>query len=339
MSKIRGLIRFKDWYLKKKQEEQLAKERKEAERLEDERNRLEKERRKREYEKYILVAKKRKEQYIAQINSTTLEDIKQRMTQNERESFQRLLKKHKYHDDIFPGIFNVFTDFNYMIQTPHPLWQLWIYDRYIYNKNEPYDKVWIPKIKDQFYELRKNGIFRFKINDGDHHYSFAIYDYIAKLNLIGIFIKRSFYSPKSQRILVNELPLYTGKEVHRCVAYYLSFSQETIEESGLFAEIKANFQYYKDMISQYQKYKLTNKAIKSNRLMNKNIISTLEYTYNLLIAQPELGNEWECEFISQMYNLVKKGYSLSEKQERRTNTIVERIEKTLNISLVVNDKK
>lgn len=322
---------FGIWYQNKLKEEQWQKEKEEEEKREEARRKIEEEKRIKEEERYFRMLEKRQKQYLVELKTFSLEQVKKKMTRNERNLFEKLIKKHAYNDENFPGIFNVFTNYNYLIKTPSPLWQLLIYDYYIYRKFEPYDKVWIPKIKDMFYKLRQQGVLRFKYRDNDDHFTFAIYDYFNKLNNIGIVIKLGFNNVKYQKILANQLPLHSGKNTHKCVAYYLSFADDVTGLTEELSEIETNFTLYKKMISQNPK--LNNENLTSNM---EALRSQLEYTNNLLETQSGLGNEWELTFISDMYSLVRRRYLLSQKQREKIESIIKRIEKTLDISLSKN---
>ncbi|WP_404459774.1 competence protein CoiA [Sutcliffiella horikoshii] len=313
---------FKTWYVEKLKKEKEAKE-------QEEKFKREQERQEREYEEFLILKEKKREEYLADLNSTTLEQVKTKMTNNEKELFERLLKKHGYNDANFPGIFNVFTDYNYMFHSPPQLWQLWIYDKYIYRKNPPYDKVWVPKIKDQFYKMRESGVFRFKYKHGDYHFSFAIYEYFERLNLLNLVEQLGYQTTKYHQIMANELPPFSGKEMNNYIAYYLSFENEcSVASSDKTHEIREVFLLYKDMIRQFKEY--------NNIQVDEELITKLEYAKNLLIVSSELGNEWEIKFISKMADLLKNNYKLSQKQYVKVKLIIERIEKQLNISLVRN---
>jgi competence protein CoiA len=250
------------------------------------------------------------------------------MTKNEKEIFERLLRKHGFDNDNFPGVFNVYTPNNFLIHTPHQLWQLWIYDKYIFRKNEPYDKVWIPKIKDEIYKMYRAGVFRLKYKSGDQHFSFALYDYFERLNLLDIVEQLGHKTTKYHQIHANVLPPLKGKEVQNYIAYYLSTEIEPfIIDTELTQDIREAVSIYKAMIRGYKEDR--------NKIDEKEL-TILEYTYNLLKSKPELCNDWEKDFISKMFSLQKNGYKLSYKQQNRIQTIVKRIENDLGISLLFN---
>lgn len=316
---------YNNWLLEKQRQEELERKR-EREYI------REQERIEREQAEFYELREKRIKQHLEDLNSVTLEFLKNNMTKKERDLFDRLIKKHGFTDDNFPGIFNVFTPQNFMIHTPHQLWQLWIYDKYIFRKKEPYDKVWIPKIKDEFYKLYRAGIFRVQYKSGDQHFSFAIYSYFERLNLLDIVEQLGYQTTKYHKIWANELPTFNGRDVHNFIAYYLSTEYELYfaAESELIKDIKEAVSLYKDMI----KWRRENKPQMPK--MDESQLSILEYTSNLMKSKPELGNDWERDFISKMFSLLKSGYNLSEKQQNRVNVIVKRVENDLGISLAFN---
>lgn len=312
---------FMEWFAEKQRLEQQYKKE-----LEDEIR--EQEKRKLEFEKLQRIRNENSKRYFLELESVTLESIKARMTNIEKSLFDNLLKKHGFNDDNFPGVFNVLTSHNFMIDTPHQLWQLWIFDKYIYRMKNTHDKIWVPKIKDEFYHMFKKGIYRLKYKLSDSHFSFAIYDYFEKLNILDIVKKLGNHSTKYHQIYNDVLPPLTRKEVHKYVALYLSVKNNSIlEESIINDEIKESVILYKDFIKEYR----VEEAKKDGEQ-----ISSLEYIKNLLLVQSDLGNDWEREFISKLYTLKKNGNSLSEKQQCKVTSIAKRIETKLGISLVKN---
>ncbi|WP_078557239.1 competence protein CoiA [Bacillus alkalicellulosilyticus] len=315
---------FKLWFLEEQRKEQLQKE-------QEEKYLREQEKSEREYAEFINLREKKMEQHLSDLNSITLASIKEKMTKNEKEVFERLLKKHGFNDDNFPGVFNVFTPNNSLIHTPHQLWQLWIYDKYIFRKNKPYDKVWIPKIKDEVYKMHRSGVFRLKYKSGDQHFSFALYDYFETLNSLEIVQQLGLSTTKYHQIHANVLPPLKGKEIHNYIAYYLSTELTPfIIDTELAQDIREAVSLYKAMIKEYKKDRL--------KFDEKQQPTILEYTNNLLKSKPELGNDWERDFISKMVSLQRNGYSLSDKQQNRVQSIVRRIEKGLGISLIFNNQ-
>jgi len=312
---------YEEWHLEKERKEKLARER-------EERYLREQEREEKAKVEYLKLRHQEVKRYLENLNSITLDSIKKTMTPKEIDLFERLLRKHGYNDNNFPGIFNVHSTNNPLIYTPQQLWQLWIYDKYIYKKMDRYDKVWIPKIKDEFYNMYKKGIFRLKYKAGDNHFSFAIYDYFEALGYFDIVSVMGAYSTKYHRINFDVLPPFSGKEVNNHIAYFLTLQLNPfIRKSDLNQEIVETVLMYGEMIKKYRE---------ERPIMNKDEVSTLEYTNNLLQANQNLGNDWEREFISKMLNLQRSGYVLSDKQKDKVSSIVKRIENQLGISLTIN---
>ncbi|MEH7249257.1 hypothetical protein V7114_21075 [Neobacillus niacini] len=307
----------------------FEKEQKEKKEKEEEMNLLrEKEKREREYAELMKLRKERINQLLSELNAVTLLSVLGKMTKNEKELFMQLIRKHGYNDDNFPGVFKVFTPHNFMIHTPHQLWQLWIYDKYIFRKDEPYDKVWIPSIMKEMEKLSRNGVFRLQYSSGEQHFSFALYDYFDRLNLMGMVKQFGSKTTKYQKILANELPFFNSRDVHNFVAFHLSTEYEQfMVDSELLYDIREAVSIYQGMI----KWQRDNRP--NIPKMDEDELLVLDYTSNLLKAKPELANEWEREFVSKMYGLSKRGFNLSEKQERHVRSIIKRIEQQLDISL------
>jgi competence protein CoiA len=144
------------------------------------------------------------------------------MTKKEIELFENLLWKHEYKEDDFPGIFNVYTPHNIMIQTPHPLSQFWIYDRYIYKRKQTLKKIWVPNIQKEMEKMYSRGIFRLTPVREESHFTFAIYEYIVQLGFLGILKQLGHHTTKYHMIHCDCLPPLSSKEVHRDLAHYLS---------------------------------------------------------------------------------------------------------------------
>lgn len=88
--------------------------------------------------------------YTNFLNYFDLTSIMNNMTHNEKMLFQQLIKKYKFTNKNFPGIFKVFLEKSKYVVTPYPLWQLWIYDRFIFNNNNPKKNVWAKYIFLEF---------------------------------------------------------------------------------------------------------------------------------------------------------------------------------------------
>jgi competence protein CoiA len=281
------------------------------------------------WEKERIVINNLREQqiqnYLVDLGESTLKTVLPKMNFPEREMFNRLIKKYQFSEDTFPGLFNVYTPYNYLIFTPHQLWQLWIYDKYIYKKKKNKNKIWIPTVKDEFYKT-----FRVKTRarEYDDHFSFAIYDYFARLGSMNIVHQLGYTTTKYQEICYDLIPPFPGKEAHHQIACFLSFDDEDEWKHYLTDEMKETAAVYKSLIQNYTPIEST--------IINSIDESTLEYIINLLLARPELSNEWEKSFMKNMWVLIKSKNVLSEKQLNRVLEIKNRIEKALQISLSSN---
>src|SRR5699024_6169521 len=227
---------FKKWYIEKRKnelrEEQLAEEEKRNETI----------RREREKER-ALIYKKRRNEYLTKLNHFQLDGTQRNMSKKETALFEQLLDKHQYDDSNFPGVFNVFTAYNHLISTPHCLWQLWIYDQFIYQKIKTNDKIWLPNNQKRLQQLARKGKFRYKRSE-DEHFIFAVYEYFKKLNHLDIVRQLSFYNGKYQQIITNQLTLNENQKLNKCVAYYLSFFDLEFSEA-VDPYIRSQFKLYK----------------------------------------------------------------------------------------------
>jgi len=311
---------FKKWYIKKKEDEL------EERQLKEEEKRNEAIRREREKQR-VLIYEQRRNEYLTKLNHFQLDDIQRDINKKETALFERLLEKHQYNDSNFPGVFNVFTAYNHLISTPHCLWQLWIFDRFIYHKREPNDKILLPNIQKELQKLARKGKFRYKKSEDDH-FIFAIYQYFKKMNLLDVVRQLGFYSGKYQKVIKNQLPPNEDKELNKCVANYLSFFDLEFPKS-IDTYIRNQFKIYKNDLNDMENYD-GESSIDNEWLMK------LKYSINLAYATEGLLNNKETGFMEQAYNLVGKGYELSDKQRKWAESLITKIERSLNISLEQN---
>jgi competence protein CoiA len=293
--------------------------------MEEEQYRLEEERKEREYAEMLRIREEEINKLLSRLKSETLNSVKAKMRPQEIELFERLLKKHGFNDNNFPGIFKVYTPYNNLIQTPHELWQLWVYDKFIYGKKDTYPKVWLPNIQKEMEIQHKKGIFRIKRGHRDSHFSFAIYRYVEALSILDMVIQLGASSTKYQQICYDALPPLNSREVHTDVAYFLSTNRSG-QLSTVTQQILDSFKLYRDMIMKYEPH--TKEYV--------SFIQIVEYTNNLIHVNINLANDWERSFTTDMLKILKKGYNLSEKQKERLEKIKQRVESQLGISLSYN---
>lgn len=185
----------------------------------------------------------------------------------------------------------------------------------------------MPNIQKELQRLARKGKFRYKKSDDDH-FIFAIYRYFKKLSLLDIVRQLGFYSGKYQKIIKNQLPLNEDKEINKCVAYYLSFFDLEFPKS-IDADIQSQFKIYKSDLNNLINYD-------GDNYVDNEWLLKLEYSVNLAYVSTDLLNEKETNFINQAYDLVEKGYELSNKQRNWAESIISKIERKLNISLKEN---
>lgn len=189
-----------------KLEEERLKEEEERKRWEQERL-LERQRIEKRYEEYIEYGNK----YVNFIDKANIDFIKKHkkiLTDKEKWLLNKLLAKHNFTTNNFPGLF--FSAVNYMdlIRTPAHLWQLWIYDTFIHSlKDKKFDKIYVPEVYRTFKIMIQNKTFRVRGSkiEGEH-YSFAIYDYIARLARLGL-LSQIDSNKKYYKINLYEIPL------------------------------------------------------------------------------------------------------------------------------------
>jgi competence protein CoiA len=292
----------------------------------------EEERQKQEFERKQQIKLERIERHLNELETFSFDTLKQKMTKKEVELFERLLWKHEYKQDNFPGIFNVYTEHNMMIQTPHQLWQFWIYDRYIHGRKQILKKIWVPNIQKDMEKMYSKGIFRITSVREESHFSFAIYNYIVQLGLFEILIQLGHYKRKYHEILCDCLPPLTGIDVHRDLAYYLStVKREFLSSTKLLPEIQESVNLYTNMIKACRESEPASKP--QPKISDMKLLSIVDYTNNLIQANEMLANEWESSFVSNLYLFLLKGNSITEKQIQSFTKIKVRVEKELGISL------
>ena len=175
------------------------------------------------------------------------------MTKNEKILFKKLIEKHHLTDSNFPGICKIHVEHTELIATPYPLWQLYIYDKYIYPSTDGEKKVWVPKVVD---DVKR----RFRViwdKEVDAHFSFAIYRYFAALEETKRVIQLSKKNSKYYQVISNELPEFNSFKIQSYIAYYLSvyFAVDTGKD-GRFKEdiLKAWNRYMNNYISRPAPY-------------------------------------------------------------------------------------
>lgn len=283
--------KYKEWCLRRtdKVHKLLTERRQKKEQL-----RLESE--KRELQEKIFEENKRA--YMNYLNSFDLTNIMSDMTSYEKNLFQQLLEKHNYNNKNFPGIFKIFFEKSLNVRTPYPLWQLWIYDQYIYSNKKP--TVWTKKIYPEF---KKKFSF---------HYSYKeevfglILRYLSALSDVGM-LKSPFYSYKPYKINWNIAPIINDFKMNSYIAYGLS-------SFGGFSNLND--------LSTKQKFFIVN-AIKE---------------YERLVAlKSDSPAQIDSEFIPFVNNALEKDIYLSPEELTFINAILKRVKNNLFVTQVEYD--
>ncbi|NOU72554.1 hypothetical protein GC098_14145 [Paenibacillus sp. LMG 31458] len=163
-------------------------------------------------------------------------DLKISLTQAELKLFEKLTLKHNYTPDNFSGILNVQVKYADLIATPAHVWQLWLFDRYIFRKIEKSDKNELPKLwleytVEEFKRLRNEGTFRTNSSNDHANYTFALYSYISVLNDAKILQNLGSMTTKYQRIICDRLPRFDShKENALLQMYFEGYNHETTIE-------------------------------------------------------------------------------------------------------------
>jgi competence protein CoiA len=221
-----------------------------------------------------------------------------------------------------------------MIQTPIPLWQFWIFDRFIYNRKQTRKNLWVPDIIEEMRKMDSRGIFRIKTYrtaEDEGHFSFAVFDYIDQLGLLNILKQLGYKRKKNHEILCDTLPPLTGKDVHNDIAYYMSTVDPSDPSINLPYEKLESISLYGEMI--YKQMESTAIIKPKPKILDKQLVSVVEFTNNLIHADQKLANDWERSFVANMLSLLLNGNEMTEKQHQIIIKIKNRVEKELGISL------
>jgi competence protein CoiA len=264
-----------------------------------------------------------------------VQTLKSNLTDKEYQLFKELCHKHQLNIYNMPGIFHVNVEGAEFIITPTYVWQLWIYDKFIYDKKTwDYDKVYVPKVYKEFKKLVSYGVFRVKLNDRrEHgHYSFAIYSYIDLMYSVGILQKLSFKDNSYYQVKMDKVPVYEDKEknILLCIA---------LEDSIYRSEIGICHQTYnsfledlKTLYDERQSKKAQSLPEVSSPPINeqRKHSKIIQYIHFLSLENENLFNSVESDFIADLY---RKRRSLTNNEKEIIMGFLQRLEKRFNISL------
>ena len=134
------------------------------------------------------------------------------LTREEKNLFVRLCQKHEFTFETLPGFLFPEVSHGHMIKTPSFVWQLWVYDRFLHNqtikqKSKKFPSIWVPNIRNEFKEMRKQRIFKINTlkDDSGGYYIYAIGDFIDYLSAIGITRRKSRKNSEFHEILFDYL--------------------------------------------------------------------------------------------------------------------------------------
>lgn len=161
---------------------------------------------------------KRFQQYKRYLSNFNIDKVLQRMSYREQILFRRLVKKYGLTNTNFPGIFNIQLKNYKYIQTPYPLWQLFVFHKAIkhnYSKKQLiYSEHLFQNIKDTF---------RYDVKDSKM-VAILIHSYLVLLEKCGFLNKQTLYRKYIHpfKIENNVLPIVANKEFNSNVALYFS---------------------------------------------------------------------------------------------------------------------
>jgi competence protein CoiA len=156
----------------------------------------------------------------------------EKLSLKETHLFNQLCKKHGYTFKTLPGLFFTQVEHASLIETPSMVWQLWIYDNFIYNQKNIQIKnnrisIYIPSIKKPFIEMVKDGYFRVHKGDRHSHYLFVLYDFAKVLVDINVLSRLSFKNYNYCKIRIDQfLPSRNLEESVLCEWGINKFSHE-----------------------------------------------------------------------------------------------------------------
>ncbi|EWG08620.1 competence protein CoiA [Cytobacillus firmus] len=144
---------------------------------------------------YQSLVQRRKEQYTM-------------LTYQERKLFHHLCNKHGFTLETLPGFFFSEIENAHLIKTPPFVWQLWIYDQFIFNQKRIQSKkdiasVWVPTVNEKFKWMKRQGYFQIEKMKDEYggYYIFAPGDFIDYLSRIGVTKRRSIKNSKFHEII------------------------------------------------------------------------------------------------------------------------------------------
>ena len=281
--------------------------------------------------------------YQNELNNFNFNDIAAKMNKYEKTLFNNLVNKHKLTEQTFPGICKIYVKYTNLIITPYPLWQLYIYDKYIYSSKEGKSKVWVPQVVEDI----KSKFRKTFDKKNDANYSFAIYRYFSALKEANIVIQLSRKNSKYYQVNSNKFPNIKSFRSQSYIAYYLSIYNHIKTNNGekFRSEMnKAWIDYMNISLSPKGSYIKETDYIKknvNNNYENKNLVfhsifyqyEQLQYILNLYSADSTCLNESEREFLYGFSKHTDYDKRITYSQWENYLKIKRKIEEHYNISL------
>lgn len=199
---------------------------------------------------------KRFHQYRRYLSNFNIDKVLQRMSYREQILFRRLVKEYGLTNTNFPGIFNIQLKNYKYIQTPYPLWQLFVFHEAIkhnYSKKQLiYSEHLFQNIKDTF---------RYDVKDSKP-VAILIHSYLVLLEKCGFLNKQTLYRKYIHpfKIENNVLPSVANKEFNSNVALYFSEFNSLSPSWGDYCDMEVFFtdteqtllkqdsQYYQNLV-------------------------------------------------------------------------------------------
>lgn len=129
----------------------------------------------------------------------------------EKELFLKLCNKHGFSIKTLPGFLMTEGPSAHLIKTPSFVWQLWVYDQFVFNQSyiqrkKDFPSIYIPTLNEKFKELRRRGYLRINAVKDDYgsYYVFAPGDFISLLGSLGFTIQLSRKNSKFHKILLDK---------------------------------------------------------------------------------------------------------------------------------------
>lgn len=128
------------------------------------------------------------------------------LTNHEHKLFKDLCNKHGFSFQTLPGIFFPEVSHADLIRTPPFLWQLWIYDQFVFNKKSK--GVYVPELNESFKFMIRRGEFRVRQYQDEYkrNFVFAPGDFISYLSEIGVTERLSKKDSKYHRVIIDRIP-------------------------------------------------------------------------------------------------------------------------------------